>query len=290
MGACGKRFWSKVAEKSMVIFFLIFFLIRPIYAFSANLSDIEGNFAQEEISMLFTKGILKGDGTNFFPNKPITRAEFTKMLVVTLEYEEDTEEIKNYPQVFSDIKNHWAAGYIITAWELGIVKGEEGKFYPDRSLNRIEMTAMLLRAFRENTADGREIRNLGKFKDKNKIPGWAKPYVSSAVSSSIVVGTAEGLLEPLRSATRAEAAKVLARMAALKGYVYDYVGTLSVKGERAKEVTLLINAEPVSFALADGAAVYSEDTRVSIEELNGKQVYIILDKNKEVGFIKSSGE
>lgn len=260
---------------------------NPENAFAQRFSDINGNFAESEISMLFARGIVTGAGAKFFPARPVTRAEFAKMLVTTLGYGDDAREIQNYSGAFSDIDRHWAAGYITEAWELGIVKGEGGRFYPDRSINRAEMVTMLLRAF--NVKEGNDGEKgqqvLEKFSDRVRIPVWAAPYVASAVEKGIVKGTPEGRFEPLRPAARAEAAKVLAAVAAKKGYIYDYYGLLTVAYDKPGEINITINGSPVTFRLSPDAEVYKGEEKTDIKDLNGSKVFVIV-KNEKVKFIK----
>lgn len=270
---------------------VIIFAASPENAYAQRLSDIQGNFAESEISMLLAKNIVSGDGVRFFPARPVTRAEFAKMLVITLGYGDDAGEIKNYSGVFSDIGRHWAAGFITEAWELGIVNGEGSHFYPDRSMNRAEMVTMLLRAFDvaiENDSEkNRQV--LEKFSDKADIPSWAIPYVAYAAKVGIVKGTPEGRFEPLRPASRAEAAKVLAEIAAQNGFIYDYCGLLTATGERPGEINLNINDSTASFNLSPEVVAYKGQEKVKLEDLNGSRVFVIIN-NAQVSFIKYAGE
>ncbi|MDI3480431.1 MAG: hypothetical protein PWQ97_86 [Tepidanaerobacteraceae bacterium] len=270
---------------------IIIFAVSSEHVLAQRFSDTEGNFAEMEIYMLLAKGIINGDGTNFFPGKPVTRAEFAKMLVTALGYEDDAGEIENYPAAFSDIEGHWAAGFVKEAWELGIAKGEGTRFYPDRSINRAELLTMLLRAFRvavESDAE-KNRQMLEKFGDWTNIPSWAVPYVARAVEKGIVEGTPEGLFEPLRRASRAEAAKVLAAVAAQNGYIYDYLGFLTVAGGKSGQIHLSINGTTAVFPLSRDTVAYEGRKKVNVKDLNGKKVYIVI-KDEKVAFIKEAGE
>lgn len=274
----------------MLILIFIFAAV-PGNVYAQGLSDIRGNFAESEISMLVAKNIVSGDGARFFPARPVTRAEFAKMLVITLGYGDDAGEVRNYSGVFSDIDRHWAAGFITEAWELGIANGEDGRFFPDRSMNRAEMVTMLLRAFAVNV-DSDTKRNsqvLERFKDRADIPSWATPYVAYAVKTGIVKGTPESRFEPLRPASRAEAAKVLAEMGAQNGFIYDYYGLLAANGQRQGEIDLNINGSTVSFNLSPEAVAYKGQEKVKTEDLNNSKVFVIIDR-AQISFIKYAGE
>jgi hypothetical protein len=272
--------------------FAVFFSFnaKSSVAFAAELADVSGNFAEPEIRMLVAKGIVNGDGKNFFPQKPVTRAEFVKMLVVALGYGQDAEEIKNYPGPFEDAHGHWAAGYITTAWELGIARGQGAKFYPDRTLSRAEMVTLICRAFFPGEFDGNgdAYPLLGRFKDVARIPSWARRHVARAVENGIVDGTPEGLFEPARPATRAEAAKILAQVAARQGYIYDFFGRVAIEEDNIKSIKLEINGEIEEFALSGDVAAFRGRTRVSVKEMAGTWAYIVLDGSHRVSYIQSS--
>jgi len=278
----------------LLVFMLVLILIfaaAPENVYAQGLSDVQGNFAESEISMLVAKDIVSGDGGRFFPARPVTRAEFAKMLVITLGYGDDAGEVKNYSGVFSDINRHWAAGFITEAWELGIANGEGSRFFPDRSMNRAEMVTMLLRAFAV-TVDSDTKRNLQvleRFGDRADMPSWAIPYVAYAVKAGIVKGTPEGRFEPLRTASRAEAAKVLAEIAAQNGFIYDYCGLLAATGKRQGEIDLNINDSAVSFNLSPEVVAYKGREKVKTEDLNGSKVFVIINDDK-IAFIKYAGE
>ncbi|WP_422447196.1 S-layer homology domain-containing protein [Thermoanaerobacterium sp. DL9XJH110] len=272
--------------------FAVFFSFnaKSSTAFAAELADVSGNFAEPEIRMLVAKGIVNGDGKNFFPQKAVTRAEFVKMLVVALGYGQDAEEIKNYPGPFEDADGHWASGYITTAWELGIARGQGARFYPDRSLNRAEMVAMIYRAFfpGESGGDQDTYPLLERFKDVDRIPSWARSHIARAVDNGVVTGTPEGLFEPARPATRAEAAKILAQVAARQGYIYDFFGRAAIEGDDIKSIKIEINGKTEEFALSGDVAAFRGRTRVSVKEMAGIPVYIILDGSRRVSYIRSS--
>ncbi|MFC1540655.1 S-layer homology domain-containing protein [Candidatus Margulisiibacteriota bacterium] len=103
----------------------------------------EDYFAYEAISYLATADIITGfpDGT-FRPEVPLTRAQMAKLLVTTagLGVPEKVERTA-FPDVAPD---HWAAPYIVKAYEQGWLKGYLDKtFRPNRVLSRAEGVALL---------------------------------------------------------------------------------------------------------------------------------------------------
>lgn len=99
----------------------------------------------DAISYLKKKEILSGnpDGS-FRPNGGINRAEFAKVILLSL----DIDPVPAKGNRFSDVsKNEWFAGYVETAANLGVINGyPDGSFRPAGNINRAEMFAMLARA------------------------------------------------------------------------------------------------------------------------------------------------
>ncbi len=134
---------------------------------------------------LFYQAGLLPDGENFYPEKPITRAEFTDLLVTLARAAderpsaEETGEIPNTeeicelplagetgempnsgepgeettkapaeePETFSDVPtSYWAFESIRTARDAGWIDGyEDGSFHPDEALSRAETCYLLNR-------------------------------------------------------------------------------------------------------------------------------------------------
>lgn len=100
-------------------------------------------------------GFVSGnpDGT-FAPARNVNRAEAAKMLVGALELEASTVVAP-----FSDVKStDWFFGAVNTAYHWSVVDGEAGKYSPARSINRAEMSKMVVAAMageeRTTTPDG----------------------------------------------------------------------------------------------------------------------------------------
>ena len=95
------------------------------------------------IATLSAAGIVDGypDGT-FRPDAGITRAEFVKVAVSFLLYQNET-----YGGTFSDVtEGQWFAGYVFTAAAQGLVDGyPDGTFRPDAGITRAEVCAIVNR-------------------------------------------------------------------------------------------------------------------------------------------------
>lgn len=169
---------------------------------TVTLTDIAGHWAEADIVRLVNLGAVGGypDGT-FRPNDKITRAEFVNILVKALKLEARTGKS------FADTKGHWAEGAISTAAAWGIVDGYDvDHFGPNDPVTREQLVAMVVRALKLASLSGQLA-----FSDAKAISAWAKDAVTTAVAAGIIGGYPDGTFRPTATATRAEAATILAK-------------------------------------------------------------------------------
>lgn len=93
-----------------------------------------------DIESLVQAHVISGvGGGKFDPLGPLTRAQFATMMVKALNL-----QLSNNPSKFSDVKGHWAAAYIQTAYESGLVSGtSDTTFAPDAPVKREEAAVMV---------------------------------------------------------------------------------------------------------------------------------------------------
>lgn len=174
-----------------------------VAAASMHFSDVPaGYWARGDIAQLVAPGIISGfpDGT-FRPAATLTRAQFVKMLDVTLNLAP-----AGGTSAFRDVAPAaWYAPYVATAVHARLVQGTSPTtFSPDGTLTREQMALLLTRALKLSGSTPLT------FADAARIDPWARSAVAAAVAAGFVRGLPDGTFQPQGSATRAQAAKVLA--------------------------------------------------------------------------------
>ncbi len=168
----------------------------------ASFSDVKpGYWAQQAIDLLAARGVLAGfpDGT-FGPDGPVTRAQFAKMLAMTvgLRFGGTTSPFADVPP------GQWYAPYVSAAAAAGIVQGTSARsFYPDAPVTREQMAVIVSRALRLGAGSP------PPFTDASVIDPWARAGVGSVVAAGYLKGFPDGSFQPLATTTRAQAAEVL---------------------------------------------------------------------------------
>lgn len=119
---------------------------------------------------------------------------------------------KQKPDLLTDIENHPAQKDIKTLFDLGIVSGEEGKFFPDNNITNAEFIKMLVLASSFYPGEGRKIESLGD--------EWYAPYYQTAIYRKII--DKDNLPRPEGELARIQASYMLA-----KAMNIDFVANLS---------------------------------------------------------------
>lgn len=116
-------------------------------AFAAVPSDVAGTRFEEPVRVLNSLKIMIGDDNGTFRlDDTITRSEVAKMAIHAMGLESVAESSRR--SGFLDVPSgHWASGYINTAADLGLLKGDgDGNFRPDDSITYAEAMAIFIRA------------------------------------------------------------------------------------------------------------------------------------------------
>jgi hypothetical protein len=182
--------------------------IRGEYKIVSNtktFQDAEEHWGQADIEFVGSRELFQGDGVNFNPEQPMTRAMLaTALWRIAGEQSGNTQ--------YGDVDSQaWYFDAISWTGESGLMVGSDGAFRPEDTLTREELCTVLIRfvefyglTLNEKTGD------TGSFEDAAKVSGWAKQAMDAAISAGLIEG-ADGFLSPQNSATRAQTAAVFAR-------------------------------------------------------------------------------
>ena len=196
-------------KKIVAVLFVILSIIVSV-SYAKEFTDVSNTFwAYAPINEMQEDGILTGypDGT-FKPNNAITRAEFSKILVLALNLENNQSNNIS----FEDVDEYfWGKDYIkicskyLSAYSVGENKY---KYYPNQHAMREDVTVALVKATGLENSNY-DIKTLDKFKDKNQISTNNRKYIAIAVENNLIKGFDDGTFKPKSSLTRAQVSQLI---------------------------------------------------------------------------------
>jgi len=219
-----KKFKSLISV--FLCFVLIFSLAVPSFATkkdnkinqvfnSKGFKDVpKSHWAYDYIMWMYQNGFINGVGKDKFdPEGVLTRAQFAKMMVNTL----DLEVVNPKTPTFIDVdKKHWAYTFVESSLKYLTAYTNPGgglKFKPDEPAVREDMAVALVKALGyQNESVDESILN--QFADKNEINPKLRRHVALSVKFGLMQGYSKngamyfGAQENL---TRAQASTLLYR-------------------------------------------------------------------------------
>lgn len=161
-------------------------------------------------------GIVTGDETGrFHPDRPITRAEWAKILVRARGLSTGPDCRGSFADVPCD---RWFAGPVELAFRVAMLDGDDDDhFRPTAPLTRQEAATSLVRGLGKFMAADREraagVQALQAFDDAGEVAPWARPSLGWLVRHGLLAGRGDRLA-PRATTTRAEAAVLAQRLLA----------------------------------------------------------------------------
>ena len=252
----------------LILVFAIFIAVLSVPVSAQTFSDVnEGDWYYDVIESGVERGYIGGyeDGT-FKPNGTVTNAEFYKMIAVAFGIE--VPEMGNV---------HWAAPYARALYRDGNKNIETYPGYFDVEINRKDaIRNLIFAAGNIRSAISSKYFDIETFKDMPASTIWDYDgYILIAQINGVVNGDENGLVNPNKTLTRAEAVALIERALAvenwdvkepdtLKGLNIQYIGDYS---ETFKE------------SLCSGVDKFSDKLIERFINDNGK--IIITDENSE---------
>lgn len=266
------KMFKKMATSSLLAIALV---ATTMTAFAAKFSDVPQNYwAATEINVVVDNNIMQAyDDGSFKPEQVVSRADFVKMLLVTLG-DENLVVKKSNP--FRDINSQTPLYFdILRSDQLGLVYGyPDGTFKPNKIMTKSEATSVMSHI----TKDGyKDLSILNNFTDKNTIPSWAKyPYAKTIKYGLYVNYPNLNELLPNKELNRAEAAVLLAKLRSQLALVKS-----QYKGDKLQEKVLATEHLDV-YDKAEVNTVTITNLRKIINQKNILKAYFVCDfKSKE---------
>jgi len=186
-----------------------------------SFDDLPGHWAQADVELLASKLIIAGISDRLYaPDRNITRAEFTALLVRSLGFAAQSDGATPFVDVYA---HAWYAPVVATAAKIGIVHGiDPTHFAPYEKITREQMAVMIAGAIR--VAGGLDVDtdagvSLARFTDRASVAAWAEQAVAECVAAGIIRGFPDRTIGPQRLATRAEAAVMMKQFLQAVGFI-----------------------------------------------------------------------
>jgi len=233
-------------KKAIVIMLITCLTSLPLgTSFASKASDIQGTWAEPQITKWMDKGLVSGypDG-DFKPDHSITRAELVVLINKSFGFM-DTEE-----RSFKDVKaTDWYYSSLAVANAAGYIQGySDGLFRPNKNVTRQEIAVIVTKLLELSSSD-----SANKFSDTSASPAWSKGAIGSVFDKGIMSGYSDNTFHPEAFTTRAEAIVILDRSltfkndASLGSLSYDTAGTYGpVTGIEKVSQNVVINSPDVT--------------------------------------------
>ena len=243
-------------------------------------SDVpESAWYFDEVQYVYENGLMRGVSDDAFaPEATLTRA-----MLVTILYRMAGEPEVTDGASFSDVPaDCWYTDAVAWAKEMQVVTGySETQFAPNDPITREQLVTMQYRYLGASGTDA--AAELDGFRDAERVSAWAREAMCWAVAARIVYGSENGELIPGASATRAETAAIMMRVAeneknasdadgdGVPSWLEEYFGSsdaaLDSDGDGIDDYTeiYLIGSEP---NVADGDLDTDGDGLSNADEVN----------------------
>ncbi len=254
-----KSFLSVFTVIMMVLALLTPGLAAPDIAAAATPTDIGNHWAKAYITRGIQLGFISGypDGT-FLPDKPVTRAEFAKMMnaalgnnaTATITFKDVPSREWYYQDISKAVAATFVAGY------------DDGTFMPNKAISRQEASVMIARII---PAYG-STANLSAFKDGYTVADWANPFMKKVVGKGYLGAYDDGLLHPTSSLTRAQTAKIICEILDNENITSS---NTTIKSEGTIKDKIYTNNLTLSEDLGDGDVTLSNCVILGTLNVNG---------------------
>lgn len=164
-------------------------------------------WAEQAIKTLSAMGIVNGyENGSFGGNKPISRSEFIKMVVIAFGCYDSTATGN-----FSDVpKDAWYSSSIGSAVNNGLINGyPDGRFGVNDMISREDAAVVIWRVLQSVGIQPSKENAVGSFTDSDAISDYSKNAIRELQQYGIINGLGDGRYGPKLPMTRAQVAKMI---------------------------------------------------------------------------------
>ena len=182
-------------------------------------TDIEGHWAEKEITNLSLNGIINGYSDNSFkPDINMTRAEL--VTVINRILGNSKQNTKYVPDINA---KDWFYSEIRKGIQSGIIQGNvDGYVRPNDYVTREEAIVMIQRALVPTTKN----TLITGYEDSNEISSWSKQAVGIFIDKGYINGYADNTIRPKSNITRAEVVKIIDNIVDLYATFGEFTGEI----------------------------------------------------------------
>lgn len=179
----------------------------------------KGFWAEQSVTYVTEKGLFEGTSdTEFEPFVNMTRAMYVTVLKRFGTQIDPKWQLEcQTPKRFADVpSNAWFSDAVGWAGGTGVVNGMgDNMFNPDSPITREQMAVIIVNFASKCGVELPAKTTAVNFTDSDSIGAWAADAVATAQRAGLIYGRSDGSFDPKNTATRAEVAIILHRLAEL---------------------------------------------------------------------------
>ena len=205
--------------KKVIVFLLCICMIASITIVPSYASDVCSKYKDVDLTSWYhsgvhyvvVNGLMTGTSQNTFSPHDCT----TRGMLVTILYRMSGSPHIAGVSKFADISpNSYYYNSAIWAYNIGIIRGtSETTFSPKKNITRQDLAVILMRYVEHRNGSVSQSADLSRYADRNDISSYALPAMKWAVGNGIINGVSDTELAPLKTASRAEVATMIMRIA-----------------------------------------------------------------------------
>lgn len=197
-----------------------------------DFTDVQGHWAQKNISAVCNLGLMSGMGLNgrghkvFSPDSLVNRAQLAVVLQKTFELDYGDKRFVKQPQAsdyYQDVNNQVWYAEAVTLTAINEVFATNGNFYPQQEVTRIEVARAIHRCVNAKGLNIPMIMLMPNYRDMEGLSQEDTNALVFASNTSLMKGDGQ-YWRPHDNITRAELATVVNGLVRLLGVNESYDG------------------------------------------------------------------